>query len=191
MAIAKNMVTLPPGTITIRSGWTSTPRCLRHVGGHGLAQRQDAVGRRVAVMAVAQRLDRGLDDVRRGREVRLADAEIDDRPALLLQARRPRQHLEGALGAEPADRRGELHLIGPPGYEGGGHCHRIARGQSAVWRCGDGVVRGAAARELAAGDPRQGAVVPRADRVAGPGHLRELRLGSRAGARRSGPDHHR
>ena len=47
---------------------------LAHVGGHRLAQRQDAVGRGVAVVPVAQRLDRGLDDVRRGREVGLADA---------------------------------------------------------------------------------------------------------------------
>ena len=30
---------------------------------HRLAQRQDALGRRVAVVAVAQRLDGGLDDV--------------------------------------------------------------------------------------------------------------------------------
>ena len=90
----------------------------RHVGRHRLAQRQDAVGGRVAVVAVAQRLDRGLDDMRRGREVGLADAEIDDRAALLLQAGRARQHLERAFGAEPAHGRGELHRYQPPGYEG-------------------------------------------------------------------------
>ena len=74
MAIAMNIVTLPPGTITIRSGMDLDAAPQRHVGGHRLAQGQDAVGRRVAVVAVAQRLDRGLDDVRRGREVGLADA---------------------------------------------------------------------------------------------------------------------
>ena len=99
MTMAKTIVTLPPGTTTIRSGWTSTPRRGSMSGGHGLAQGQDAVGRRVAVVAVAQRLDRGLDDVRRGGEVGLADAEIDDAAAGLGQGRGSRQHLEGALGA--------------------------------------------------------------------------------------------
>ena len=48
-----------------------------------------------------------------------------ERPSLL-QARRARQHLERALGAEPAHGRGELHLIVPPGYEGAHDCHRPA-----------------------------------------------------------------
>ena len=52
---------------------------------HRLAQRQDAVGRRVAVMAVAQRLDGGFDDMGRRLEVGLADAEVDDVLALPLQ----------------------------------------------------------------------------------------------------------
>ena len=83
--IAKNMVTLPPGTMTIRSGIDLDAVAAGHVGRHRLAQRQDAVRRRVAVMAVAQRLDRGLDDVRRRLEVGLADAEVDDATALALQ----------------------------------------------------------------------------------------------------------
>ena len=45
---------------------------------HRFPQRQDAVRRRVAVPAVPERLDRGLDDMRRGWEIRLADPEIDD-----------------------------------------------------------------------------------------------------------------
>ena len=56
--------------------------------GHRLAQRQDALRRRVAVMAVAQRLDGRLDDVRRRLEVGLADAEVDDVLALRASARR-------------------------------------------------------------------------------------------------------
>ena len=51
-----------------------------------LAQRQDADRRRVAVMAVAQRLHRRLDDVVGRAEVGLADAEIDDVAALARQA---------------------------------------------------------------------------------------------------------
>ena len=70
-----------------------------HVLGHGLAQGQDAVGRRVAVVTVAECLDRGLDDVGGGGEVGLADAEIDDAAAGLGQGRGSRQDLEGALGA--------------------------------------------------------------------------------------------
>ena len=60
-----NMVGLPPGMIITSSGETLDLEALVQVGGHRLAQRQDADRRRVAVMAVAQRLDRGLDDVRR------------------------------------------------------------------------------------------------------------------------------
>ena len=55
---------------------------LCEIGGDRLAQRQDADRRRIAVMAVAQRLDRRLDDEIRRAEIRLADAEIDDVAAL-------------------------------------------------------------------------------------------------------------
>ena len=90
-----NMVTLPPGTIITLSGETSTEKRRCRSAGDRLAQGQDAGRRRIAVMAVAQRLDGGLDDVRRRREIRLADAEIDDvaargRPARS-RARAPRR----------------------------------------------------------------------------------------------------
>ncbi len=51
---------------------------LVQVGGNRFAERRDAVRRRVAVMAVTQRLDRGLDDELGRAEIGLADAEIDD-----------------------------------------------------------------------------------------------------------------
>ncbi len=73
-----NMVTLPPGTISTRSGRHVDAEALVEVGRDGLAQRQDAGGRRVAVVPVAQRLDGGLDDVLGRAEIGLADAEIDD-----------------------------------------------------------------------------------------------------------------
>ena len=96
----KNMVGLPPGQMTMVSGCTSTPWRRLQVARDRLAQRQDALRRRVAVMAVAQRLDGGLDDVGRRLEVRLADAEVDDGLALALQRVGARQHLEGGLRAQ-------------------------------------------------------------------------------------------
>ena len=59
----KNMVGLPPGMMTIVVGIDLDVVAAVQVVGHRLAQRQDALRRRVAVMAVAQRLDGGLDDV--------------------------------------------------------------------------------------------------------------------------------
>ena len=79
-----------------------------------LAQRQDALGRRIAVMPVAQSLDGRLDNVARRLEVRLADAEIDDRLALPLQVCGARQHLEGGLRSQPLQVRHELqHGVSP------------------------------------------------------------------------------
>ena len=82
---------------------------LRDVLGDRLAQRQDAVRRGVAVMAVGQRLLRRGDDVLRRREIRLADAEIDDVATLLGEPVRPRQHFEGTFGAEPVHAFRENH----------------------------------------------------------------------------------
>ena len=78
------------------------------IGGDRLAQLRDTVGRRVAVMAVGQRLAAGLDDVLGGREIGLADAEIDDRAALRGQRVGARQDLESSLGAEDAHAPGHL-----------------------------------------------------------------------------------
>ncbi len=77
-----NMVGLPPGMIITSSGDTLTLNRLMQVGGDRLAQRRDADRRRVAVMAVAQRLHRRLDDEVGRAEIGLADAEIDDVAAL-------------------------------------------------------------------------------------------------------------
>jgi aspartate/methionine/tyrosine aminotransferase len=52
------------------------------VGGDGFAQLRNAIRRRIAVMAVAQRLDRRFHDMIGGAEVRLADPQIDDVAAL-------------------------------------------------------------------------------------------------------------
>ena len=84
------------------------------VGGDRLAQGQDALRRRVAVVAVAQRLDGGLDDMRRRLEVGLADAEVDDVLALALERVGAGEHLEGRLRSQPVERRHELqHGVSP------------------------------------------------------------------------------
>jgi hypothetical protein len=51
--IDMNMAGLPPGRIITSSGDTVTPNRFVEIGSHRLAQRQDAVRRRVAVMSVA------------------------------------------------------------------------------------------------------------------------------------------
>ena len=67
---------------------------------HRLAQGGDPGRVGVSVLAVAQRLDRGLDDMRRRFEIRLADAEVDDVAALALQLGRLGEHREGVLLAD-------------------------------------------------------------------------------------------
>jgi hypothetical protein len=81
---------------------------------HRLAQGRDAVRRRVAVMAVAQRLHRRLDDVLGRLEVRLADAEIDDVFAFGRQRRGSGQDLESGLRAQAGQVFGEAQV----GHEG-------------------------------------------------------------------------
>ena len=98
-----NMVGLPPGMIITSSGETVDAEALVQVGGHRLAQRQDAVRGRIAMMAVAQRLDRRLDDMVGGAEIRLADAQIDDVAALGGQRGGPRQHGKGVFLADPVE----------------------------------------------------------------------------------------
>ena len=63
--MAKNIVGLPPGMMTMLSGLDLDAVALVQILRDRLAQRQDALRRRVAVMAVAQRLDRRFDDVLR------------------------------------------------------------------------------------------------------------------------------
>ncbi len=52
------------------------------------------------MLAVAERFDRRLDDMGRGFEIGLANAEIDDVAPLTLQFRRPRQHGERVFLAD-------------------------------------------------------------------------------------------
>ena len=94
-------------------------KALVQVGGDRLAQRQDADRRRVAVMTVAQRLDRCLDDKIRRAEIGLADAEIDDVAALRRKLRRARKHGESVFLAEPVE--------GGNGSQHGRHFSVIAR----------------------------------------------------------------
>ena len=109
-----NMVGLPPGKIITASGETLDLEALVQVGGDRLAQRQDADRRRVAVMAVAQRLDRRLDNEIRRAEIGLADAEIDDVAALRGKLHRAREHGEGVFLADAIEgRNGFQHGFWP------------------------------------------------------------------------------
>ena len=63
-----NIVGLPPGKIITASGDDIDLESLVQIGRDRLAQRQDADRRRVAMMAVAQRLHRRLDNVNRACE---------------------------------------------------------------------------------------------------------------------------
>ena len=98
-----NMVGLPPGMIITSSGETFALKRLCEVGGDRLAQLRNAVRRRVAVMAVADRLDGGFGDVLGRLEVGLADAEVDDVAALGGKRVRARQHREGVLLADAVE----------------------------------------------------------------------------------------
>jgi hypothetical protein len=60
------------------------------------------------VLAVAQRLDRRFDDMRRGKKIGLADSQIDDALALGLERLGAGQDLECGFGAEPGHGLGEL-----------------------------------------------------------------------------------
>ena len=73
------------------------------VGRHRLAQRRDSGRVGIAVLAVAQRLDGGLDDMGWRFEVGLADAEIDDVAPLALQFGRLREHRERVLLPHPPE----------------------------------------------------------------------------------------
>ena len=75
----------------------------RQLGGRGLAQLGQPGARAVVRLARAHRRAAGLDDVRRGREVRLADLEVDDVAPRALQRPRPRQHRERGLRPELSD----------------------------------------------------------------------------------------
>ena len=109
-----NMVGLPPGMIMTSSGETSTAKRLCRSAATASRSGWNAGRRRIAVMAVAQRLDRGLDDVVGRAEIRLADAEIDDVAALRGQRVGARQHGEGVFLADPVEGRDGLkHGVSP------------------------------------------------------------------------------
>ena len=109
-----NMVGLPPGMIITLSGETSTLKRLCKIGGDRLAQRRNAGRRRVAVVAVAQRLDRRLDDEIGRAEIGLADAEIDDVAALRDKRVGAGEHREGIFLADAVESRdGFQHGVTP------------------------------------------------------------------------------
>src|SRR5665647_3133373 len=77
------------------------------------AQLEDPARGAVLRLAILQRAHARLDDVRRRREIRLADLEVDDVPSLPLECTRACEHLEGAFSAKAihARRDRELHCV--------------------------------------------------------------------------------
>ena len=63
----------------------------------GDAQLENPAGGSVLGLAVLQRADAGLDDVRRRGKIGLADLEVKDVPSLPLERTRARENLEGAF----------------------------------------------------------------------------------------------
>ena len=89
------------------------PAMAQEVRRHRLPDARDPGRRGIAVVAVAQRLHPRLDDVRRGLEVRLADAEVDDVAPCPRERFGPGQDLERGLGAEHRHPVGLLHRRSP------------------------------------------------------------------------------
>ena len=109
--IDMNIVGLPPGKIITESGATLDLEALVQIGRDRLAQRQDADRRRVAMMAVAQRLDRRLDNEIGRAKIRLTDAEIDDVAALRGKLRGTCEHGERVFLADAIESRdGSQHV---------------------------------------------------------------------------------
>ena len=107
-----NMVGLPPGMIITLSGDTSTLKRLCRSAATASRSGGMPFAARVAVMAVAQRLDRGLDDELRRAEIGLADAEVDDVPALRRERIGAGQHGEGVFLTDAVERRDGLQHWG-------------------------------------------------------------------------------
>ncbi len=111
-----NMVGLPPGMIITRVRRDVDAEALVQIGGDRLAQRQDAGRRRIAVMAVTQRLHRRLDDEIRRTEIGLADAEADDIAALRRERVGAGEHGKGVFLADAIEgRNGFQHVSLPDG----------------------------------------------------------------------------
>ena len=89
------------------------------VGGDRLAQFLDAGRRRVAVVAVAQRLHRRLDDVLGRAEIGLADAEVDDVAAGSRQLGGAGENRERVLLADPVEAGDSVQQGVSPGCIGG------------------------------------------------------------------------
>ncbi len=85
------------------------------IRGDAFAQRQDAGRRRIAVMAVAQCLDRRLDDMLRGSEIGLPNAKIDDIASLCGKRGGTGEHGEGVFLADPVEALDGFQQIFLPG----------------------------------------------------------------------------
>ena len=102
---------MPPGHDhdRVRVDLNSTTQ--REVFRDRFAQGQDAVGRRVSVMAVGERLLGRLDDVLWRAEIRLADSQIDHPAASARKFLGAPENHESALRSQPAHRACRLRKL--------------------------------------------------------------------------------
>jgi hypothetical protein len=85
----------------------------RHVRGDRFAKFGIALRRAVVRPATVQRLFGRLDDVRRGREVGLADLQVHHAPPLRFQRAGLHQHIEGRLDPDATHPFCQFHEITP------------------------------------------------------------------------------
>src|SRR5439155_3008669 len=88
---------------------------------NSLAQIRKSCGRAIMRPSGTEGVDRGVNDVGRSIEIRLADFEMDDVLALPLQRTRPVQNFEGGLRAQPR------HAFRQTKFELGGLGHKAKR----------------------------------------------------------------
>ena len=103
------MIGLPPGTTrhVLRAHLNAAGA--RDVRGDGFAQFGLALGGTVVGPALVERLLGGFDDVRRGREIGLADFQVDHAAALRFQRTGAHQDVEGRFDADAGHSFCELH----------------------------------------------------------------------------------
>ena len=80
------------------------------IGGHRLAQCGQAIGGRIAMMTIPQRLDACLNDMLRRPKIGLTDAQIDDVATLGGQGLRAGQNDKGRFRAQARQALGEFQV---------------------------------------------------------------------------------
>ena len=106
--MVKKMMGLPPGTTTTSSERELHAARLGNIVGNGLAQVGQAGRRSVVRITQVQRVNGRFHDVLGRVEIGLADFEMDDVLALLLQGAGTDQNFKSGLGAKTRHALGQV-----------------------------------------------------------------------------------